>query len=70
MALLKMKCQSCGHIFEEITDFERMAQLRCPECGGEVARAYVGKALFGQVRADEPQSCEACPRGTGCPWAV
>ena len=69
MALLKLKCQACGCVFEELTDFEKIAMLRCPKCGGEVARAYEGKALFGQVRSAPQNSCSSCPHGAGCPHA-
>lgn len=43
MALLKFRCTRCNKVFDELVSMDKLDKLRCPDCGGEVVRAYEGK---------------------------
>ena len=43
MALLKFKCKKCSKVFDELVSYAFIRDVRCPDCGGEVERAYEGK---------------------------
>jgi putative FmdB family regulatory protein len=32
MPLFEFRCNSCGHVFEELTAFDKKDQVRCPFC--------------------------------------
>lgn len=65
MALLKLKCTACSKITEELTEKEKIAELKCAVCGAPLERAYEGKALFGMAskQKDIPAQCHSCPHG-------
>ncbi len=66
MPMYEFSCRKCGHTFEELTAIDRRDQVRCPRCGGEVARVYEGKSVFG-IGAMKGKAPEAAPCPGGCP---
>ena len=70
MPMYALRCTQCGHTFEELTTIEKRDQVRCPVCGGETARVYEGKSVFGIGAGKEGSAPaqESCPGGCpGCP---
>lgn len=59
MPLLKFRCKSCGSLFDTLVSASKIDEVRCEECGAEVARAYEGKCLFGM-------SGSSAGRGSAC----
>jgi len=48
MALLKLRCEKCGHVFEELVFGGNLSKVKCEKCGaGELVRHYQGKCYFG-----------------------
>ena len=45
MPFLKFRCTKCGKVFDELISLEQMNDLKCPDCGAKVERAYEGKCI-------------------------
>lgn len=65
MPYLKFRCGKCGKVFDELVALSAMDKVKCPDCGGEVARAYEGKCAGGKSGCGEGcgGSCASC---AGC----
>lgn len=68
MALLKFKCEDCGHVFEELTAPNKKPP--CPVCkGSRVTRHYQGKCSFGGSKPGASGGCSggscSCCKGCG-----
>ncbi len=62
MAFLELKCEKCGHVFEELV---RIGEYpKCPVCGGETSQKYNGKVWVNSVK---PSNCTGnCKTCKGC----
>jgi putative FmdB family regulatory protein len=74
MPLYEYKCKQCGHTFERLV-FHDQAGVRCPECGGRVAKLMspfsieIPDEICGRLPKGEPRElCTECKQGGGmCP---
>jgi len=68
--LYSYRCEKCDITFEELVSMDRRDEVVCPECGGEVRRAYEGKSAFGvdfsKNKCAYESSCAASGCGCGC----
>lgn len=63
MPLLKFICADCGHVFEELTAYDKKPP--CPKCASlSVSRCYQGKCYFGANKGGGCgggcQGCKGC----------
>ena len=62
MPLYQYHCTICGHGFELLSTIDRRNEARCPKCGGEAERGWMGKGAFGPMKySDKNHSCKDCP---------
>lgn len=62
MPLYQYRCTVCGHEFELLTTIDKRDEARCPKCGGEAERGWMGKGAFGPMKySGKEHSCEDCP---------
>ena len=70
MPLYSYRCERCNLTFEELTSMDRRDEVVCPECGGEVRRAWEGKSAFGidfsKNKCAYESACAASGCGCGC----
>ena len=52
MPIFRVRCVSCGHVFDKLTGFSRLGEIVCEKCGGKVERVYNGVAVFGGKSAN------------------
>ena len=51
MPIYDYKCAQCGHRFDLLRSISNRDPVKCPKCGGDVARVYEGKWSVGKVAA-------------------
>lgn len=71
MPLLKFRCKDCGTVFDTLISTDKMHEVRCEDCQGEVVRAYEGACLFGMSGSSAGRggscagNCGDCSGGCG-----
>ena len=68
MPVYDYKCAVCGHRFDLLCSLSARDEVKCPKCGGEVARVYegkwsVGKRIGGGGGCSCGGNCQGC---SGC----
>ena len=48
MPVYDYKCVECGHRFDLLRSLSARDEVKCPKCGGGVARVYEGKGAVGK----------------------
>ncbi|MBQ8110898.1 MAG: zinc ribbon domain-containing protein [Clostridia bacterium] len=68
MPVYDYKCISCGHRFDLLRSVSSRDDVKCPSCGGDVARVYEGRwASLGKRPGGGGCSCGGNCRGcSGC----
>ena len=64
MPVYDYKCVRCGHRFDLLRSLSAKDEVKCPKCGGDVARVYEGKWCAGKASGGSCSgNCQGCP---GC----
>ena len=68
MPIYDYKCARCGNRFDMLRSVSARDDVKCPKCGGDVARVYEGKWMsLGKASASGGCSCGGnCQGCSGC----
>ena len=66
MPIYDYKCARCGHRFDLLRSISSRDEVKCPRCGGEVARVYEGKWMSVGKRSGGCSCGGNCQGCSGC----
>ena len=66
MPIYDYRCVQCGHRFDLLRSMSSRDEVKCPKCGGQVARVYEGRWLSAGRRADGCKCGGNCQGCSGC----
>ena len=68
MPVYDYRCMQCGHRFDLLRSVSARDAVKCPKCGGDVARVYEGKwSSLGRISGGGGCSCGGnCQGCAGC----
>ncbi len=67
MPVYDYRCMQCGHRFDMLRSVSARDDVKCPKCGGDVARVYEGKwSSLGRVSGGGCSCGGNCQGCSGC----
>jgi len=67
MPVYDYRCMQCGHRFDLLRSVSARDDVKCPKCGGDVARVYEGKwSALGRASSSGCSCGGNCQGCAGC----